>query len=155
MHGAPSVSFPVGRSLWAGAVAAAIWLLGAGVAAGWLATAAWSPRQAVALALLAATGAWAAAAWWRQPSGRLDWDGAAWCWWPAAGVPLEGGSLRVAADLQFLLLVQWSGAGRRSWLWLERRADPSRWAALRRAVYSRADPATQALTGAPPPSARP
>jgi toxin CptA len=155
MHGAPSVSYPVGRSSWAAAILAGLWLAGAAAVGGWIATSAFSWRQAGTLAVLLAAGAGAGAAWRAQQSpGRLHWDGAAWCWWPAGGPPVEGGALRVALDLQSVLLVRWSGPARGAWLWLERRADPSCWAALRRAVYSRADP-QHALTGAPPPSARP
>ena len=81
MHAAPSVSYPVGRSRFAGALLAALWLLGAAALLAWTLQAAepgW--RQLLAALVLAACGAAAAAGWWRSPAGTLAWEGGAWRW---------------------------------------------------------------------------
>ena len=150
MHNAPSVSYPVGRPLFAGLLAAGLWSAGAAAclvwtfrsdAAGW--------RQAAAAVALAVTGLWALMAWLRSARGELRWDGAGWTA-PgdgAAGVP------EVALDLQHLLLVRWQAPRSGGWIWLERRRCPPRWPDLRRAVYSRARP--QALPPGGTPAATP
>lgn len=150
MHNAPSVSYPVGRPRVAAALAAGLWLLGAGVTALWLQQAdapGW--RQGVAATALAAIGAWALRSWLRSPSGELHWDGAGWTGLAGSA----GGALDVALDLQQVLLVRWQAPASRRWLWLERSRCPQRWPDLRRAVYSRARP--QALSAARPPRATP
>ena len=150
MHNAPSVSYPVGRPLFAGLLAASLWLAGAVVTLFWAHEAdvpGW--RQAAAALALAASGGWALRSWLRSPAGELQWDGAAWT---APGKP-GAGVLAVAADLQQVLLVRWHAADCTHWFWLERRRCPRRWLDLRRAVYSRARP--QALPSAPPPAATP
>jgi toxin CptA len=134
MHGAPSVSYPVGRCRWAAGLAVAAWLLGAAALAAWgWQSAVAAGALAAAGALLAACGVVAALAWWRSPQGALRWTGTEWTF---DGLP--AGSPEVALDLQGLLLLRLPGAGRPRWLWLEsgRAAD---WDAVRRAVYSRAD----------------
>jgi hypothetical protein len=153
MHGAPSVSYPVGRSALAGAILAAAW--GAGAAAGlaWWAAGVTGWRADLALATVLAAGAWAAASWWLAPAGLLAWDGSAWSFAEGSAATAEGGALRVALDLQRALLVRWQSPAAARWLWLERGRLPMRWDALRRAVYSRAE--RDALSGAEPPSARP
>jgi toxin CptA len=157
MHAAPSVSYPVGR----GRIAA--WLLALPWAAGCGAVLAWSWQSAApggwragAFLLLAACGAWAAAAWWRAPRGTLAWTGAGWRWQDArpgrAQAEEEGRRPQAALDLQAALLLRWQAPGRGArWLWLERNAAPADWDALRRAVYSRAN--DTAPHGAPPPVA--
>jgi toxin CptA len=150
MHAAPSVSFPVGRSAFAGVALAALW------AAGLLAVAAWclqvdGPgwRQAAVLAVLVAAGLLAGAAWRRSPVGELRWDGVAWQW--AQGGRAMAGQPEIALDLQARVLVRWSGADRATrWLSLERKSAPSHWDALRRALYSPASGTT-----APPPAHSP
>lgn len=143
MHNAPSVNYPVGRSRFAGALAAVAWLLGGLALAGWALQAAgpgW--RHALGLAAWLAGGLLAGLAWWRSPAGELAWDGGQWSW--------AGGAVaappRVVLDLQHRLLLQLANA---QWLWLERDRDPPNWDALRRAVYSRASTATP--QGAQPP----
>jgi len=147
MHGAPSVSYPVGRCRFAALALAAIWLLGGAALAGWhlyAATSAW--RQVLGLSVWLAAGGWAALAWWRSPRGELSWDGAHWRFAQESAAPP-----RAALDLQQLMLLELgSGPGRR-WLWVERSSAPSYWDALRRAVYSRAK--TAAPQGAQPPLA--
>jgi toxin CptA len=151
MHHAPSVSYPVGRSSWAGVLLFLVWMAGVAASAAWLASGApgWAPLAIVPA--LAATGGAAAWAWWRQPAGLLAWDGAHWTLASGPSPGLDPGALEVALDLQALLLVRWSAGGRGSWLWLEKRRLPTRWDALRRAVYSPAEP--DPASAAEPPSA--
>ena len=152
MHGAPSVSYPVGRSALAGALLLAVWALGllACLAFAWQGA---SPlRIAAATGACLACGAWAGAWWWRQPAGLLAWDSAAWSW--SEGDPeVRTGDLVLLLDLQSLLLLRWRAPGRTRWLWAERSRLPARWDALRRAVYSRASP--EAPSRVEPPSATP
>lgn len=152
MHHAPSVDFPVGRSLWVGAM-----LLIAG-GSGLVVSLVWAAQgktpgfwQIAAVMLALALFAWAALDWLRTPVGVLSWDGRQWRW---TGGPPGAGLVRVCLDLQGLLLLQWQADDASSaWLWLESRCSPGRWSDLRRAVYSRAD--SDALPGAEPPAARP
>lgn len=151
MHDAPSVSYPVGRSRWAGALAAVLWLCGLAGALLWAAqpqVAFW--RLAFAWAAVAAAGLAALGAWWFTPRGTLAWDGSGWTWTPHGG-PAAAGELQVALDFQRLLLVRFRAADAPGWFWLERGGE--RWDELRRAVYSRARPA--ALPDAEPPAAKP
>jgi toxin CptA len=153
MHDAPSVTCPVGRSHWAGALLLALWLAGllaallwstASPAAGW--------RFALLWITVAATGALALRSWWRAPAGTLAWDGSAWSW-RGAGASDSTGQLRVSVDLQHAILVRWHDDKGRRWIWLERRHGAERWDDVRRAVYSRARP--EALPAADPPAAKP
>lgn len=139
MHAAPSVSYPVGRSAFAGALLALLSAVGlAAVLAFTLQSAGFGWRQAAAWAALAVAGLLAAAAWLRSARGMLHWDGLGWQW--EEGGAMGTGAPEIALDLQPRLLLRWraeSGAVR--WLWLERESAPSHWDALRRAVYSRAN----------------
>ncbi|MCJ0764302.1 hypothetical protein [Variovorax terrae] len=139
MHSAPSVTYPVGRSRWAGRLALALWLAGAGAAALWLlqpGAAGW--RQALALAAVLAAGAAALQAWRTAPQGELHWDGRQWLW-SRRGGPQQPGLVTVHLDLQRCLLLRLQILdGRVRWLWLEPSFQPGRWNDLRRAVYSRA-----------------
>jgi hypothetical protein len=155
MHAAPSVIYPVGRSRFAGALLAAAWLAGAAALAAWTAqspTPGW--RQLLAALLLGASGAGAAAGWWRSATGTIGWDGTGWSWREAGpGDAAQAGRPALALDLQARMLLRWTptGGGRRRWLWAQRDAAPSHWDALRRAVYSRAN--TGAAQGPEPPVA--
>ena len=152
MHGAPSVSYPVGRSRFAGAALLLAWAAGAAGVATWR----WQTDAAPAALVLAVaavllTGAFALRSWRRSPHGVLAWDGNAWTWASSAGT--EAGEPETVLDLQRWVLVRWSpGVGTR-WLWLERDGQPAAWDALRRALYSRARPAGQRT--APGGAARP
>ncbi len=152
MHDAPSVSYPVGRSGWAGAMAGALWLAGLAGTVLWSAQPQVAPwRLALAWTAVVAAGVIALRAWRCTPRGMLAWDGSGWTWTPEGG-PAVAGDLQVALDFQRLLLVRWRTAGARGWFWLER-GGGERWDQLRRAVYSRAGPA--ALPDAEPPAAKP
>ena len=63
-----------------------------------------------------------------------------WNWQQPSGDTLLLQALQVRLDFQSHLLVQvrYFDSPRSIHLWLERRADPLHWLALRRAVYSRA-----------------
>jgi hypothetical protein len=150
MHNAPSVNYPVGRCLFAGAAIGALWCVGGAAVVGW----AWqspagAPMVGVVTAVWAACGLLAAHAWWRSPAGVLAWDGDGWSW---AGETLGTGRPRAALDLQRWLILRLPGGSGPAWLWLEQGSDPQHWDALRRAVYSRAS--TAAPQGAQPPVAR-
>ena len=150
MHSAPSVSYPVGRTLFAGLLAAGLWSAGAAVTLLWLRESdapGW--RQVVGAVALGLIGVRSVLAWLRSPRGELHWDGTGWTAPQEAGA----GSLEVALDLQQVLLVRWHAPQSAHWLWLERRSCPHRWLDLRRAVYSRARP--QGLPPARPPAATP
>jgi toxin CptA len=140
MHGAPSVSYPVGRSRFAGAFIAAAWLFAAAGLALWASQVNPSTaRMAGAGCVLVAAGAIGLRGWMRSPGGQLAWDGEGWRWLDAARA--EGGEPFATLDLQRVLLLRWQpqgGSGR--WLWAERASQPSSWDDLRRAVYSRARP---------------
>ena len=150
MHGAPSVSYPVGRSRLAGALVLAAWTAGllACLAFAW--QGAPPARLAIAAAACIGAGAWALRWWLRQPAGLLAWDGSAWTW-SGGGPAIEAGAVQVALDLQSLMLLRWQAPEAALRLvWVERARLPARWDALRRAVYSRADP--EAPSRAAPPA---
>lgn len=137
MHAPPSVSYPVGRSAFAGRAAAAILAAGLAATLAWSLQAPFGARQAAALLVLGACAALLARAWFHSPVGTLHWDGAGWRW--EAGSHVLAGRPELALDLQSRLLLRWRGEdGGIRWLWPERASDPSHWDALRRAVYSRA-----------------
>jgi hypothetical protein len=150
MHAPPSVTYPVGRSAFAGAAIAAV------AAAGLLGACAWTLqssvfgwRQLAGFAAVAACAGLALLAWWRSPRGTLRWDGLAWQW--EEGGQVAAGRPDIALDLQSRLLLRWRGDGSGArWLWLERKSDVSHWDALRRAVYSRASTPPVAPAGPPP-----
>lgn len=152
MHNAPSVSYPVGRSHFAGTVLLLVWLLAAAATGmGWAQAQAGALRWGWAGLLLGTVGLWAARQWWRSPSGALSWDGESWSW--SASGRAESGVPQATLDLQRWLLLRWTGAdGAIRWFWLERAHRADRWDDLRRAVYSRARPET--LPGAEPPAAK-
>jgi hypothetical protein len=150
MLDAPPVSYPVGRSFWGG------WILLVLTGAAGVACAAWvlhgaSGTRAWAAGTAVLPAAWAAWHWWRQPRGTLAWDGGAWSW--SSGADEQPGLFGPFLDLQQAMLLPWRGPAGTRWLWVERRHAPNRWAAFRRAVYSRAGSA--APPGAEPPSAAP
>ncbi len=151
MRSAPSVTYPVGRSPFSARLRLALWSAGAAATAGWVVTQQVDAiRISAAVSALAACAAWGIGSWRREPAGLLAWDGSRWTF--SASGREDQGNLRSALDLQSVLLVRWRGV-RAGWLWLDRRADPRSWDAVRRAVHSPAfaDPGT----GAVPPGATP
>jgi toxin CptA len=146
MHNAPSVSYPVGRSRFAGAVLLGLWLLGAIGCVAWrLASPPSGLRFAAAGICVAVAGAAAAWHWWHMPAGTLAWDQEQWSW---LGAGLAGSAPEVGLDLQHWLLLRWRSGSASSWLWLERASRPDQWGDLRRVVCSRGRPEA-------PPKARP
>lgn len=139
MHGAPSVTYPVGRSRFAAALLLLAWLLGAASLALW-SLRSWGPvwQVAAAAGLLVALGAASAWCWWCAAQGELAWSGESWTW--TSGACAQAGEPQVALDVQRFLLLHWRGGKGGTWLWLERACLPGRWEDLRRAVYSRARP---------------
>ena len=155
MHSAPAVSFPVGPSRVAQLLLGTLWLAGA-LGVGLSIADDVDGRAVILLAsvLLAGGVAWRFGG--HRQAGLLRFDGQYWSW--SGQRPQSAARAQVGLDLQTLMLLKLVEPGRpQRWLWLERRAHPARWTALRRAVYSRA-PATAAdepssdasATGAPP-----
>jgi hypothetical protein len=75
-------------------------------------------------------------------AGHIAWDTHAWSITNTsrANVPLNGVP-KVCADGQHWLLLRVTPLGLPArWLWLERKASPAQWMALRRALYSRPKP---------------
>jgi hypothetical protein len=136
MHQAPPVEYPLGNSHILSVLCRAAWLVVLAVDLLWLLLAdaqglrVW---MGVALTLVCC-----AAALRLRPvplAGALHWDGSAWSC--RDGVQAPGGEVAVHLDLQSTLLVAWTPAsGSRRWCWLDSSADPIRWLALRRALYS-------------------
>jgi toxin CptA len=150
MHGAPSVSYPVGRSAFAGRLLACLLLAGLAATLAWCIVAPVGWRQAAGFATLLACGVFSVLAWSRSPAGVLHWEGAGWTW--EEGGRVAAGRPELALDLQRRLLLRWQpDAGRARWLWVERASDASHWDALRRAVYSRAS--THVPAASQPPAA--
>lgn len=152
MHSAPSVTYPVGRSHFTGAMGLAAVASGVAAALGSL-QAGGHPLLAVGgVAIALASGCWACLRWLEVPSGELSWDGQGWSW-SADGPATQSVASRellVCLDLQTAILLRQPQGGYVSrWFWLERARSPLRWGALRRAVYSPA--AREAIAGALPP----
>ena len=148
MHAAPSVTYPVGRSAFAGRALAALLAIALAACVLWSMQAPWGWRQLAAFAAVLTSGAVGLHGWWRSAAGVLRWDGVDWHWEEGAAVTV--GRPVMALDLQSLLLLHWQPEdGTRRWLWLERKSDASHWDALRRAIYSSASTPVPAA-GKPP-----
>lgn len=138
-HNAPSVSYPLERSHWQLWILLSLWLVALLVMAAWSLTSqhvTW--RQFLGQAAVLAVGLVALRGWNNTPVGQLTWDGQLWRW-EGRGyqVGVADYELLVALDLQNLMLLRLENqAHAKLWLWAERRAFPSRWLELRRAVHS-------------------
>ncbi|RZL88594.1 MAG: hypothetical protein EOP82_22265 [Variovorax sp.] len=146
MHGAPSVSYPVGRSRNADRLLWGVWAIGACCAAAGsyhLDSAGWRAGLLVLSVIAAAVAISRGALLHRATSSELRFDGQ---YWAFAGAPaLRTARAAVALDFQSLLLVCLTEPRRRRcWVWVDRRAMPERWQDFRRAVYSRPPSADQA-----------
>lgn len=137
MHSAPSVSYPVRRSLYPGGALAAVWLAGAATTLfSWQRVSPSGMQAAVACAVWAVAGAMACRFWLAMPQGELRWDGHTW---ESPGVSTSSAEVRVHLDSQRHLLLRVHGVeSTGGWLWLSATSRPERWNDLRRAVYSRA-----------------
>ena len=138
-HNAPSVSYPLGRSRWQFWILLSLWLVALLVMVAWLLTSQFATlRQLFGLAAVFGVGLIALRAWYNTPVGQLAWDGQLWRW-EGRGYQVGAANyeLIVALDFQNLMLLRIENqAHAKLWLWAERRALPSRWLDLRRAVYS-------------------
>lgn len=139
MHSAPSVSYPVGRSVvLAGLLTAAAGLGMVAVIAG---VANLSGVGAATVGLVwCGWGAGCLWAWERQPQGQLSWRAGTWSWVSEAyreGVALQ--RVERVYDLQSAMVVRLHNAdGARTWVWVEQGSDPARWHDLRRALIAHA-----------------
>jgi toxin CptA len=160
MHSAPAVSFPVGPSRAARLLLSMLWLAGALGAVCFVGDLDVRAFLLLGSVLLAGGLAWRFGG--HRQVGLLRFDGQYWSWsWSGQGALQVAARVQVGLDLQVLMLLRLVEAGRsQRWLWLERRTDPSRWTALRRAVYSRAptpaadDAPHDASSSGPPSSPR-
>lgn len=138
MHGAPAVTYPVGRSRFQGQLVALAGLVGVFVGLLWCFQA--SPitwRQPVFVLFLTSSLFIAFRQWRDSPTGSLRWDGQDWTW-NRPGFSTNG-FLTVHLDLQFCFLVcLHSERDGRIWLWPQREDRLARWRDLRRAVYASA-----------------
>lgn len=136
MHSAPSVSYPVGRSRFHGALALLMALLVALTLLTWLLQADELGARHLAVVLLSlACTAVAVWNWFKAPVGVLTWDGLAWIWTDGdKALPVQP---EVTLDLQiFMLLRLGTGTlGRGIWVWPERQVAAVHWLPLRRAVF--------------------
>jgi len=150
MHNAPSVTYPVGRSRFAGWLLLTAWTAGVVALTGWTAQVRPSAAPlALAWSVVLLAGAVAARAWVSTTAGVLTWEGQTWRW--TVGERVLQAHPEVVLDLQRVLLLRLGTPGGAAWLWLEKRKAPTRWDDLRRAVYSRAKP--EGLPGAQSPGA--
>lgn len=150
MRSAPSVTYPVGRSvlflrllLVVGVLCMAASVLAFSFGLGW-----WALVGGLAWVVWVMT---VTRAWQRQPQGRLAWEPSTeravdpalrteaghWSWFSAAylgGVALQ--RVERVHDLQaWMLLRLHNPDGARTWVWVERGSDPDRWDDLRRALW--------------------
>lgn len=156
MRNAPSVAYPVSRSVFHAWLLALLASLGLLVQAAW-----WWPIAGTApaivqrdvLAGLIGAVLWALwlgfawRGWLRAPVGQLQWDAlatppdglqgcGAWRWRSAAGhdaAPLRRVDLVLDLQQRALLRLRDDDAAQ-SWVWVERAGDPAHWNDLRRAL---------------------
>ncbi len=136
MRSAPSVTYPVRPSARARLMLGIIWAAGAGGMGLWcyqMSSMGWRQGVGLAAAGLAGFAAWRAG--WRPTCGELHWDGQHWSL--AGARTLNAAEATVHLDFQSLLLVRLRQGAGAVWLWLDRRACPSRWLDVRRAVHAR------------------
>lgn len=141
MHGAPSVCYPVKRTVRTACLYGTCWLLGCLATVAWLVAV---PRIAVVPHGLMAlwvfiSGAVLWCRWMEQPSGSLGWDGQHWRWHGRdCSAELPEGALAISLDLQQMVLVRFvPAAGKNLWLWLDATLEPAFWHSLRCALKSR------------------
>lgn len=129
----------MGRSHWQVWVLSSFWLAALLVVGTWVLTSqsiGW--RQLAGLAVVVGVGLAAFYGWKNSPVGQLAWDGQVWRWeGPGYQEGVAQYDLSAVLDFQNLMLLRIENqAHAKLWLWAERRAFPSRWLDLRRAVYS-------------------
>jgi len=136
MDNAPAVSYPVGRSRFQGWLLLAVLLAGASSLVVWtMQSDQSSGRHLAAVGLWLATASVAVRAWFRSPVGLLTWDGKTWNW--IINDQTRQVTLSTILDSQSALLLHLRTPGAPPlWLWPERHTAPTRWLALRRAVFA-------------------
>ena len=137
MYSAPSVSFPVGRSLFLAGLLLFIWLLG-GIAVFLGSTAMEGLRWAGLWLAWLTSGACAAHWWHRLQMATIHWDGQTWLLKETQSEVAGDVSVRLDLQAAILLRLQSVDSGRRvtRWAWAEARSDQRRWGDLRRALYA-------------------
>jgi len=155
MRSAPSVVYPVGRSIFHGRLLLALSALGLAVLIGW----AWgSPDRLFGPVIWSGLGLWAFwsvwvfKVWWRTPGGALQWDSlasppretlraGAWLWHADGtddAVVLH--AIECVLDGQNRMLLRLKPLARSAtWAWVERDRSPAHWADLRRALVATSD----------------
>ena len=153
MHTAPAVSLMVARSRWQLITIGVLLAVGALSVGHYAVTQAQAQLQVLGMfcTLLLAAGM-SLLQWKRFSGGCLTWDGLHWQW---AGLR-EGvvWHLTPVLNSPFSVLVFVRvGAGKKTWLWIDRCTDATQWRAFRRAmVFASHDIAVQdvdAVVGAP------
>lgn len=136
MHRAPSVSFPVVRSQGHLRALALFLVLSVGACvAGVLTYTREDSRWALVLISIGTGAVFAGLQWMRAPQGVLRWDGGQWLWESASRT--EPCAVQQKLDFQKVIVVRIRCGSDESWyLWIDERAAPHRWQALRRALVS-------------------
>jgi hypothetical protein len=155
MHGAPSVSFPVGRSAFvgmglcvmgtAGLALQVFWWVDDGLGKGAVSSAQLGRWMSVGLAWMG-TLAWALRMWWCTPKGELRWyqdsthEPGVWTWrsaaYPQGLVPSSVTLIWTLGQGGLMYLGHPLGAN--FWVWVDSGDDPARWRALRCALHAHA-----------------
>ena len=133
MQHAPSVSYPVGRSVFQAALLVLLSFLLAWVVLWFAATSDSVMRTALLLLGWWLVSVWAGWSYLRSPTGHLAWR--AGQWW----LNEDDGKVIVLQDLSSVVLLHWQAAavgGKTRWIWLEKNKLPGEWLSLRRALYS-------------------
>jgi hypothetical protein len=91
---------------------------------------------------------WLGWQWWHSPTGFLSWDGQVWTWAVNNQTIVVVPELEI--DLQHWVLLRLCSAvdSTQAWVGLERSFAPTRWLALRRAVFH--SPRLKTLAGTDP-----
>lgn len=135
MNSAPSVTYPVRSSTRARLLLIVLWVLGAAGVIAWCFQAdSVGVRQIVAISALFLAALLVGRAISREPHGNLHWDGQ---YWSLDGTrPVNAAQATVHLDFQSLVLLRLKVDRSVSWLWLDRRAGPAHWRAVRRALFA-------------------
>ena len=150
MYNAPAVIYPVGRSHFQAGLTLAVGLAGAlAQGAWWLLSDAHGPVQGLAWLLWLGFCGWALWRGLHTPRAQVVWDGQEW--------RLQAGALNLLVTPQVILDVQHSlllclrtEPGLTRWVWPAQKAQPARWLALRRALFSPAAHADRSRLAALP-----
>ena len=135
MHGAPAVSYPVGRCLWHLRVIIFVWLLGLAALFGLLQSQSRVEWALWPLVCVSLAGVPALVVWKNTVPGILQWDGQCWHW--SGSLEPSPCDVDVLIDLQNLMLIRVRPAcSQCTWHWLNSQAATTQWIALRRALVA-------------------